>query len=142
MASAAQFFFNQYIADLHNKVHNISTDVLKLALSNTAPATTVTDLSGITQISAGGGYVLGGFILTVTSSAQTSGVYKAMFSNYVFSPTGTVNTFRYPVLYNSTAGNKAICWWDYGAGQNLINGDTFNFSFDSTLGALRASFAP
>ena len=141
MASAAQFFFNQYIADLHNKVHNISSDALKLALSNTAPTATITDLSGITQIAAGGGYTSGGFPLTVTSSTQTSGVYKALISNYAFSPTGAVSTFRYPILYNSTAGNKVICWWDYGAAQDLVNGDTFNFSFDGTLGALRASFA-
>jgi hypothetical protein len=141
MASAAQYFFNQYIADLHNKVHNISSDTLKLALSNTAPTATITDLSGITQISAGGGYTLGGFSLTVTSSTQTSGVYKATITNYSFSPTGTVATFRYPILYNSTAGNKTICWWDYGAAQDLVSGDTFNFNFDGTLGALRASFA-
>jgi hypothetical protein len=142
MASAAQYFFNQYIADLHNKVHNIGSDALKLALSNTAPTATITDLSGITQIAAGGGYTLGGFPLIVTSSTQTSGVYKATITNYSFSPTGTVATFRYPILYNSTAGNKTICWWDYGVGQDLLNGDTFNFNFDSTLGALRGSFAP
>jgi hypothetical protein len=142
MATAAQYFFNQYIADLHNKVHNISADALKLALSNTAPTATITDLAGVTQISAGGGYSLGGFNVTVTASTQTSGVYKATFTNIAFSPTGTVSTFRYPVLYNSTAGNKVICWWDYGAAQDLVNGDTFNFSFDGTLGALRASFAP
>jgi hypothetical protein len=141
MPAAAQSFFNQYVSDIHNKVHNISSDVLKLALTNTAPIATVTDISGITQIAAGGGYTLGGFTITVSASSQTSGVYKATFTNYAFSPTGTVSPFRYPVLYNSTAANKVICWWDYGASQNITNGDTFNFSFDGTLGALRASFA-
>lgn len=142
MASAPQFFFNQYIADLHNGVHNIGSHVLKLALSNTAPVATITDLSGITQIAAGGGYTLGGFTLTVTSSAQSSGVYKATISAYTFNPTGEVSTFRYPILYNSTAGNKTICWWAYDSAIDLINGDTFNFNFDSVLGGLRGSFAP
>jgi hypothetical protein len=141
MTTAPQYFFNSYIADLHNGIHNIGSNTLKLALSNTLPVATITDLGGITQITAGGGYTLGGFTLTVASSTQSSGVYKALINDLTFSPTGTVNTFQYPVLYNSSVGNKVICWWDYGVAQNLVSGDTFLFDFDGTLGGLRASFA-
>lgn len=142
MPTATQFFFNSYIADLHNGVHNIGSNALRLALSNTLPVATITDLAGITQIAAGGGYTAGGFNLVVASSTQTGGVYRGLINDLTFTPTGTVANFQYPVLYNSSASNRVICWWVYDSVQSIGLGDTFVFDFDGTLGGLRASFAP
>ena len=142
MPSATQFYPFAYVADLHNGVHNIGSHALKLALSNTAPTTAVTDLASITQIANGGGYTSPGFSLTVASSAQVSGVWRALINDLTFTPTATVANFRYPVLYNSSASNRIICWWEYDAVQTIGLGDTFVFDFDGTLGGLRAYYAP
>jgi hypothetical protein len=48
---------------------------------------------------------------------------------------GAVATFRYVVLYNSTAASgNLIAWWDYGADVTLANTETFNIDFDQANG--------
>jgi hypothetical protein len=65
--------FDSFVEALAEKVHNLGSDVLKVALSNAAPSAANTQLSNITQISAGNGYTTGGSQATQVSSAQTSG---------------------------------------------------------------------
>lgn len=129
--------FQCFVADVANGVHNLGTATIKAALTNTAPVATNTILSNITQISAGGGYSTGGFTLVRTSSSQTGGLYKLILQDYTFTATGTVGTFRYIVLYNSsnTDGNL-IGWYDYGAALSMTTGESFLFDFDGTNGVL------
>ena len=68
--------FNQFVEDVAEGLHNFSTDVLKVMLTNTAPVATDTDVNDIIEIAAGNGYATGGMTLTTQSSVQTSGVYK------------------------------------------------------------------
>lgn len=122
---------------LAEKVHNLGSDVLKVALTNTAPTTAVTQLSGITQIAAGNGYTTGGNTATQSSSAQTTGTYKLVLADVVFTATGAMGPFRYVVLYNDTATNKEVIgWYDYGSSITLANGETFTADFDATNGVL------
>jgi hypothetical protein len=53
-------FFNSFFADAMNGEHDLASDVLKIALSNTAPSATDTTLANITQIAAANGYTSGG----------------------------------------------------------------------------------
>ena len=118
-------------------MHNLGADVLKIALTNTAPSATNTQLSNITQIAAGNGYTTGGNTAVTVSSSQTSGTYKLVLSDVVFTATGVMGPFRYAVLYNDTASSdELIGWWDYGTSLTLNSGDTFTVDFDAGNGVL------
>jgi hypothetical protein len=126
--------FNSFVEALAEKVHNLGSDTLTVALTNTLPVNTNTQLSNITQISytnIQNGTTTGRNLAGVTS-AQTSGSYKLDANDLVLTATGTVPTFRYVVLYNDTATNdELIGWYDYGAAVDLLNGETFTITWDA-----------
>lgn len=131
--------FNITVKDLAEKKHDLSSDNLKIMLTNTAPVATNAVLGDLTEISAGNGYTAGGTQATLSSSAQSSGLYTLKLNNVVFTATGAIGPFRYAVLYNSTQSSPVkplIGWWDYGSAVTLANGDTFTVSFDATNGVL------
>ena len=127
--------FNSFTEALAEKVHNLGSDTLKVALTNSAPSASNTQLSNITEIS----YTnLSSRTLTVSSSAQTSGTYKLVISDLVLTASGSVGPFRYVVIYNDTATNdEVIGWYDYGSAITLANTDTFTLDFDGTNGLLQ-----
>ena len=136
MASFSKF--NAFVADVANKVHNLGSDTLKVMLTNTAPVATNAVKADITEISAGNGYTAGGTAATLTSSSQSSGTYKLILVDVVFTASGSVGPFRYAVLYNSTAASgNLIGSWDYGSSITLASGDTFTVDFDATNGVLQ-----
>lgn len=129
--------FRSFVEYLAEKTFNLETDTLKVALTNSAPVNTNTVLANITQISNGNGYTTGGTAATVTSSAQTSGTYKLVLADVVFTASGTMGPFQYAVLYSDTAANdELIAWWDYGSAVTLASGDTFTVDFDASGGVL------
>jgi hypothetical protein len=125
--------FNSFVEALSEKVHNLGSDTLRVALTNTAPVNTNTVLANITQIAytniQNGGTT--GRNLTGVTSAQVSGTYKLDADDLVLTATGTVPTFRYVVLQNSSAANgELIGWYDYGAAVDLLDGETFTVVWD------------
>ena len=129
--------FNPFVEHLAEKVHNLGSDALKVALTNTLPTATNGVFAEITEIAAGGGYTAGGAAATITSSVQTAGVYKLVLADVVFTATGTLGPFRAAVLYNSTAAaGNLIGWWDYGSSLTLNTGETFTVDYDPTTGVL------
>jgi hypothetical protein len=136
--------FNQFVADVNNKVHNLGSDVLKVMLTNTAPTAANAVLADITEIANGNGYTTGGATVTVSSSVQSGGVYKLVgtAASPTWTASGAVGPFRYVVLYNSTPGSPLkplICYWDYGSNLTLAAADTFTVVFDGTNGILQDS---
>ncbi len=130
--------FNSFVEAIAEKVHNLQSDTLKVVLTNSAPTSSNTQLSNLTQISNGNGYTTGGTATTVSSSAQSSGTYKLVCTDVVFTASGSVGPFRYAALYNSTASNsELIGYWDYGSSITLASGDTFTVDFDGTNGVLQ-----
>lgn len=129
---------NSFVENLAEKVHNLGADTLKVALTNTAPVATNTILANITQISGTNGYTTGGTAATISSSAQTSGTYKLVLADVVFTASGgSMGPFRYAVLYNDTATNdELIGWYDYGSAVTLADTETFTVDFDATNGVL------
>ena len=141
MAPKAQVYFHHTTSLAFNKAINLGADALKLALTNTAPLATYTQLSQITQIAAGGGYTTGGFLLAVASSGQSSGLYRCVIDDYTFTPGGAVATFQWAVVYDDTATNDPPLWYyDYGSPVTLTIGVPFLFDFDGTLGAVRVPY--
>lgn len=128
--------FNQFTKDLIEKVHNFSSDSIKVLLTNTAPVATNAVKADLTEISAGNGYSAGGTATTITTSTS-SGTAKVVGADVVFTATGSVGPFRYAVLWNDTPTSPAdplIAWWDYGSAVTLANGETFTVDFDGTNG--------
>jgi len=129
--------FDSFVEAVAEKVHNLGSDTLKIALTNSAPIASNTQLSNITQIANGNGYTTGGAAVTITSSAQTSGTYKLIGNDLVFTASGSMGPFRYAVLYNDTATNdELIGWWDYGSSLTLGASETFTVDLDNVGGIL------
>ena len=130
--------FNSFVENLAEKVHNLGSDTLTVALTNSAPVATNTVLADITQIS----YTnLSARTLTVSSSSQTSGLYKLIVSDLTLTASGgSVGPFRYIVIYNDTPTSPAdplICYYDYGSEVTLADGETFTLDFNATNGLLQ-----
>lgn len=137
MASYVKYY--AFVEDMAEKVHNLGSDTLKIALTNTAPnVSTHVGLADITEISAGNGYTAGGTQATISSSAQTTGTYKLVLADVVFTASGgSIATFRYAVLYNDTStGDRLIAYWDYGSSISVLVGETFTWDADPSTGVL------
>lgn len=130
--------FNAFVEDLAEKVHNLGSDTLKVMLTNSAPSASNSVKTDITEISAGNGYTAGGTAATISSSAQTSGTYKLVLADVVFTASGgSIGPFRYVVLYNDTStSDSLIGYYDYGSSITLASGETFTVDFDATSGVL------
>ncbi len=130
--------FNSFVEAVAEKVHNLGSDTLKVLLTNTAPVATNTVKANLTEISAGNGYTAGGTAAAISSSAQTSGTYKLVLADVVFTAAGgSIGPFRYAVLYNDTATNdELIGWYDYGSAITLADTETLTVDFDATNGVL------
>lgn len=116
---------------------NAGSDSWRLILSNTAPSVANdTTAASATELGTAGGYTAGGVACTVTSAAQTAGVYKLVLAAPV-SPTWTASgggfTFRYVILYNLT-NTQCIGYWDYGSSVVMVAGDTFTPTLDAVGG--------
>lgn len=107
-------------AQLYQGIHDLTTDVLKLALytaeADLNEATTVyTTANEIT----GTGYTAGGNV--VTGAAISSSGYTAWvtFNNVLWVPAAF--TARCALLYNVTKGNKSIAVLDFGSDKTCTN---------------------
>jgi len=132
--------FNQFVADLANKVHNLGSDSLKIYLSNTAPVATNAIKTDVAEITQQNGYAAP-MAVTVTGSTQSSGTYKLVANDpAIVTATGAVGPFRYAILYNDTPTSPVdplIGWWDYGSSISLATGDTFTVDLDQVAGILQ-----
>lgn len=124
--------FNQFVDDICEKKHNLATDQLRVALSNSAPSPSNTVLANITQIS----YTnLSSRAITTASASQTGGTFSLVLNDLVLTSSGgTTGPFRYVVIFNDTATNdELIAYYDYGTSITLQDGDTFTVDFGSSL---------
>jgi len=135
-----------FVEDLAEKIHNLASDTLKVLLTNTAPTSANTIKSNLTEISAGNGYTAGGTQTSQSSSGQTSGTYKLVCGDVVFTASGgSIGPFRYTDLYNDTPtansqganADPLIAWWDYGSSITLAAGESFTWDADATNGVLQ-----
>ena len=132
--------FYSFVEAVAEKAHNLGADSLKVMLVNSpAPSQSNTKKSDLTEITAANGYTAGGTVATIASSAQSSGLYKLVLNDVVFTATGAVGPFRYAVLYNDTDAvtpKGLIGFWDNGANVTLANTETFTVDYDPSAGVL------
>ena len=130
--------FQPFVENLAEKVFNLGSDTLKVMLTNTAPVVTNGVKGDLTEITATNGYTAGGTAATISSSAQTTGTYKLVLADVVFTATnGSIGPLRYAVLYDDTAASdQLIGFWDYGASITLLDGETLTWDADPTAGIL------
>lgn len=124
--------FNSFVEALAEKVHNLQSDVIKVALTNTAPVAGNTKLSDLTEIA----YTnLSTRVIAEVSSSQTGGVYTLVMSDLVLTSSGgSTGPFRYVAIYNDTATNKElIAFLDYGSSITLADGETLTLHFGANL---------
>ena len=136
---AAFVKFNAFIDEISKGGHNLQLPpVLKVALTNTAPnpaSDTVWNTTVAPAPAAANGYTAGGNTLTGVTGVTTAGVFKQVAADTVFTATaGGIGPFRYAILYNSSASNKAIGSYDYGSSITLNTTDTFTVDFDQVNG--------
>ena len=137
MSSFVKFY--SFVEAVAEKVHNLGSDTLKIALTNSAPSQSNTVLADITQISGTNGYTTGGTAVTITASSQTTGTYKLVGNDVTFTASGgTMGTFRYAVLYNDTAASdELIGYWDRGSTLSLADTDQCVIDLDGSNGILQ-----
>jgi hypothetical protein len=127
--------FDSFVEAVAEKVHNLGSDQLTIALTNTAPVAGNSLLANITEIT----YTnLSTRNLTTSASSQTSGLYKLVVSDITLTSTGgSTGPFRYVVVYNSTAaGGPLIGFFDYGSSITLLSGESLTVDFDQVNGLL------
>lgn len=128
---------NSFVEAIAEKVHNLGSDSLKIALcaAANAPVAGNSQLSDLTEIS----YTnLSSRAITTVSSAQSGGTYKLVLQDLTLSASGgAVAPFRYIVVYNDTASNdELIGWYDYNSDLTLAAGESLTIDFDGSGGAL------
>jgi hypothetical protein len=128
----------QFVEDVYEGVHNLSSNALTYAITNTAPTAANSILANLTQIS----YTnMSSRVPTISSSSQSAGLYKLVLADLVITMSGGASpTFRYFDLYNDTPTSPAdplICWWDYGSGISLADGEQITVDTDATTGVIQ-----
>jgi len=127
-------WFGQGLHDLGNKIHNLSSDVIKLGLITSAATPTVATAAphwggtGTTnfatnQVATGTSYTTGGPTLTDTWTL-VSGVptFRADVVTVAQDASGFTNA-RWGIIYNSTDANKrALAFIDLGSDRSIVAG--------------------
>ena len=109
---------------------NCGSDQFVIFLTNTAPSSSNSVLTDITQIT----YTnLSSRNITTTSSSQTTGTYTLVFTDVVLTASGgSVGPFRYVGIYDDTVASPTdplVGWYDYGSSITMASGETFTTDF-------------
>lgn len=126
--------FQQFVQDLCEKVHNLSSDQVEIYLSNATPSVSADAVKAdLAEISTGNGYT--GPQDTQNTGAEATGTYTLTGTKVVITASGDIGPFQYVVLQNTTPTSPLdplIGWWDYGSALTLHNGETFSVKFNNS----------
>ena len=127
--------FHRFIQDVHNGVHNLASDQIRVAFTNTLPDVDLhTVLADITQATTNADTTA----VTTTSSTETGGNYSFVLVDLLITAqAGGIGPFRYVVVYNDTpnAGivDPLIAYFDYGSSITVNDTETFLVDFGASL---------
>ena len=119
MSSIVQTQTTSFKKELYQGIHDLSTDVLKIALytANADLNQTTTVYTTSSEVT-GTGYVAGGITLTGTTINSDGYTAYVNFNNAVFNASVTA---RCALIYNVTQGNKSIAVLDFGSDKTSTN---------------------
>lgn len=133
--SIVQTQTTSFKAELYQGIHDLTTDVIKIALytGNASLNETTTAYSTSNEIT-GTGYTAGGKVMTGIT-VNTSG-YTAYvdFADVVWSP--GVFTARCALIYNSSKGNKSVAVLDFGSDKTTTTTFTITMPANTATSAL------
>lgn len=137
MSSIVQTQTTSFKRELYQAIHNLTTDVLKIALyTASADLNEATTAYSVSNEVTGTGYVAGG--VTLTGVAVSSSGYTAYvdFANVVF---GAAVTARCALIYNSSKANRSIAVLDFGSDKTSANFTITMPSNDASSALIRSS---
>ena len=119
MSSIVQTQTTSFKKELYEAVHNLLTDVLKIALytasANLNEATTV--YSSANEVT-GAGYVAGGVVVTGVTISSSGYTAYVDFADVIFNASVTS---RCALIYNVSKANKSIAVLDFGSDKTSAN---------------------
>ncbi|KQM58791.1 MULTISPECIES: hypothetical protein [unclassified Sphingomonas] len=129
---ASLVFVNTLAESLAKGLHKLTTDALKVALTNDPMTPVKAKLADVTQIAATNGYTAGGLPVTVSASAIDGASFKVGLGDVTFTASGgAMGPFRYAVLYNDSSTDKLLIGYaDYGLSYSLPASQPFVVDFD------------
>src|SRR4026209_1105690 len=94
--------YTQFVQDLAEKVHNLSSDQVEIYLSNATPSVSADAVKAdLAEISTGNGYT--GPQDTQNTGAEAAGTYTLTGTKVVLTASGgSIGPFQYVVLQNTT----------------------------------------
>jgi hypothetical protein len=133
--SIVQTQTTSFKAELYQGIHDLTTDVIKIALYNgNANLNADTTVYSASNEVVGTGYTAGGKTMTGIT-VNTSG-YTAYvgFDNVVWNP--GVFTARCALIYNSSKGNKSVAVLDFGSDKTTTTTFTITMPANTVSAAL------
>ena len=135
--SIVQTQTTSFKAELYQGIHDLTTDVIKIALytasANLNETTTAYSVSTAGQVANTGTYVAGGAQLTPITVSSSG--YTAFVGFPNISWTGAI-TARCALIYNSTQGNKSIAVLDFGSDKTSTTTFTITMPANTATAAL------
>jgi len=131
---AAYNKFQSFVGELGKGTHQLHAlgHTLKCMLTDELPLAADDTTADFVEIAAGNGYAAGGEdAQNDYSEAAGTGTLTCVDITWTAGPAAMAQ-FRYVVLYNSSAANKLVAWFDYGAEVNLNVGETFKTDFGAS----------
>lgn len=137
MSSIVQTQTTSFKKELYEAIHDLSTDVLKIALYTASAdlneSTTV--YSSANEVT-GGGYAAGGVELTGVTISSSGYTAYVNFANVVF---GAAVTARCALIYNSSKDDRSIAVLDFGSDKTSANFTITMPSNTATSALIRSS---
>lgn len=137
MSSIVQTQTTSFKRELYQAIHNLTTDVLKIALyTASADLNEATTVYSASNEVTGTGYVAGGVTLTGVTVSSSGYTAYVDFANVVF---GAAVTARCALIYNSSKANRSIAVLDFGSDKTSANFTITMPSNDASSALIRSS---
>lgn len=137
MSSIVQTQTTSFKKELYEAIHDLTTDVLKIALyTASADLNEATTVYSTSNEVTGTGYVAGGVTLTGVTVSSSGYTAYVDFADVVFSAAVTA---RCALIYNSSKANRSIAVLDFGSDKTSANFTITMPSNDASSALIRSS---
>lgn len=123
-------------AELYQGIHDLTTDVIKIALytANANLNAETTAYTTTNEIPATGGYTLGGKVMTGITVSTSGYTAYVGFDNVTWNPGAF--TARCALIYNSSKSNKSVAVLDFGSDKTTTATFTITMPANTATAAL------